>query len=90
MDIPHTGMSKFTHKNRVFHLNDIFLIPSTSKNLLSVYQLCCDNHVFIEFDCHKVKVKDAGTKEVLLGGIHENGLYRLPIHISRSVSCALI
>lgn len=54
MDIPHTGMSKFTHKNRVFHLNDIFLIPSTSKNLLSVYQLCCDNHVFIEFDCHKV------------------------------------
>lgn len=69
MEIIHTGGLCVQNGNRKFMLNDIHLIPSATKHLLSVYQFCLDNRLFLEFDWQMVRVRDVDTKEVLLQGL---------------------
>lgn len=83
MLISHSGKSGFSSGQRIFMLNDLLLVPTASKNLLSVYQFFIDTNVFLEFDSLSVRVKDVVTKEMLLEGNQENGLYQLPVKISR-------
>lgn len=64
-------------------LDDILVVPETSKNLLFVHQLCVDNMVSVEFDKHKVKIRDITTKEVIAEGRKEASLYQLPMRITR-------
>lgn len=66
MRIFHTGKSRFTKHLQIFELNDLLHVPSATKNLLLVYQFCVDNHVYLEFDCQSVRVRDADTNEILL------------------------
>lgn len=53
-------------KYRKFILEDLLIVPTTSKNLLSVNKFCSNNDVHIVFDSQRVQVCDPATKEVLM------------------------
>ncbi|XP_021808696.1 uncharacterized protein LOC110752368 [Prunus avium] len=64
----------------------VFHVPKLSANLLSVNQLCKDNHCIISFDsagfCIQDKTtKDKITKVILLKGSSCNGLYPIPCKV---------
>lgn len=75
MGITHTGSSKFSKEQREFAMNDLLLIPTASKNLLSIHQFWLENRVFLEFDCQHVKVKDVDIKQ--MQGVQKHGFYQL-------------
>jgi histone deacetylase 1/2 len=57
-------------------LKNLLLVPSITKNLISVSQFAKDNHVYFEFHADKCFVKTQGTSKVLLqGSVGPNGLY---------------
>ena len=68
-------------------LRSILLVPSITKNLISISKFTVDNNVIVEFNpsCY---VKDIHTRNVLLKGTLNNGLYQLhlPLHSSCSAS----
>lgn len=84
MVITHTRVSEFSDQHKSYVLNDLLLVPFASKNLMSIYQFCFDNDVFLEFNCQNVKVQDVATKKVLMTGAQRNGLYELPVVINRN------
>src|ERR1044072_9766529 len=56
-------------------LKDLLLVPSITKNLVSVSKFSKDNKVFFEFHSTYCVVKLQGTSEVLLrGSVGEDGL----------------
>lgn len=59
-------------------------MPSSSKNLLFVKQFCSDNDASVHFDSQSVKVVDKVTKETLMVGSIDRGLYRLLINMKGS------
>lgn len=72
-------------KDQSFILQDLLLVPSTTRNLLSVNRFCIDNNVSLHFDSQKVKVHDTTTEEVLLEGRTNGGwLYELPLKIGKT------
>ena len=84
LPITHVGDANFVfktsfaqHKHQHIVLKDILLVPSITKNLLSISKLTSDNHLSVEFLGNICYVKDALKGEVLLQGIAEKGLYRL-------------
>ncbi|MDV3193939.1 MAG: GAG-pre-integrase domain-containing protein, partial [Sweet potato little leaf phytoplasma] len=68
-------ISSCSHKP-VF-LDSVLYTPAITKKLLSVARLCKDNKAFVEFYSSSFLVKDLQTKEVLLKGTLEDGLYRV-------------
>lgn len=69
--IPYT---QTPHINLV--LKNLLLVPSITKNLISVSKFARDNKVFFEFHDTYCVVKSLGTSEVLLcGSVDEDGLY---------------
>lgn len=57
------------------------------KNLISIYQLCTNNDVSIEFSPSVFRVKDLNTGETLLTGKPKDGVYEWPassFHVSSS------
>jgi hypothetical protein len=75
MRISYIGNSTLQTHERNLHLNNILLVPSTQKNLLSVHRLTTDNPIFIEYHSHYFLVKDHTTRKVLLQGRCKGGLY---------------
>ncbi|XP_031262132.1 uncharacterized protein LOC116120313 [Pistacia vera] len=77
---------------RVLLLKNMLCVPHIAKNLLSISQITKDNGVIIEFHSDHCLVKDKWTKEVLLQGTLQDGLYQLqvslPIAASNSNSLA--
>lgn len=63
-------------KSRNFILKNLLHVPEITKNLISVLQFATDNHVFFEFHPHICLIKDQVTRQVLLRGMPEQGLYR--------------
>jgi hypothetical protein len=55
-----------------------FMFLKYRKNIISVNQFTCDNHVFIEFHPTCFYVKDLRTRQLLLQGPSKLGLYRWP------------
>lgn len=70
-------------------LNDILVIPDSSRNLLSVNQICKDNNVYVEFDKQKVRVCNKETREVLAKGKEEDGLYQHKLIFSKNQTALL-
>ena len=66
---------KQTHPKSLM-LNKLLHVPAITKNLLSVSQFARDNHVFFEFHSDFCCVKHQDTKEIILQGIVDNGLYK--------------
>lgn len=76
MKITHTSFSQLSNGTHNFVLNDMFVIPMASKNLLFVYHFCLDNNIYI---------RDVDTKWIMMEGRQQNGLYDLPVKINREL-----
>ncbi|KAG8471832.1 hypothetical protein CXB51_036626 [Gossypium anomalum] len=83
VSVAHTGSSRFTSGNRVFHMKNILHVPHICKNLLSVAQFAGDNQVYFEFYPQHCFVKDIKTRIVLLEGRMHNGLYQFDLYNSK-------
>lgn len=83
MEISHVGNSIIKTPSRDIHLNNILHVPSTSKNLLSVYRIALDNNVFLEFRPFFFLIKDQVTRKILHHGRCVDGLYPLIPQFSR-------
>lgn len=77
LSITHFGNSVLSTNKSPLVLRDVLHVPSITKPLLSVQKLCRDNNYFVEFHPSSCFVKDQTTKETLLSGKSELGLYRL-------------
>ncbi|KAH9750824.1 retrovirus-related pol polyprotein from transposon RE1 [Citrus sinensis] len=80
LPITHVGDASFlfkssnsTHKHSPIALKDILLVPSITKNLLSISKLTTDNNLSVEFFGNVCFVKDSLRGQVLLQGLAEKG-----------------
>ena len=90
MPITHIGDAFFLfkssnskHKHSPIALKDILLVPSITKNLLSISKLTTDN-LSVEYLGNVCFVKDSLRGQVLLQGLAEKWLYRLLLKSSSS------
>lgn len=70
---------KSPHKSH-FLLKDILHCPNASANLLSINKFCLDNNCWFALTGSSFTMKDNLTREVLLQGPSENGLYPIPLN----------
>uniref|UniRef100_A0A803PUR2 Retrovirus-related Pol polyprotein from transposon TNT 1-94-like beta-barrel domain-containing protein n=1 Tax=Cannabis sativa TaxID=3483 RepID=A0A803PUR2_CANSA len=78
LTIDHIGNATFKSINNYpLILKDILHVPKITKNLISISKLTTDNDVIVEFTPDYCYVKDKQTKEMVLQGRLEGGLYRL-------------
>lgn len=61
---------------RQLFLHNLLRVPKIKKNLISVSQFANDNNVYFEFYPKYCLVRDMLTKNILLQGNSENGLYK--------------
>ena len=61
--------------SRSLSLRNILLVPSITKNLISISKFTLENNVIVEFDSICCYIKDKQSKKVLLQGELKNGLY---------------
>lgn len=71
-------------------LKDILLVPSITKNLISISKLTTDNNLFVEFIGNVGYVKDLLKKQVLLQGLAEKWLYKLLLKPSQSFASSFL
>ncbi|KAH7860991.1 hypothetical protein Vadar_020343 [Vaccinium darrowii] len=75
---PDTGNMALPIGSSSFRLNNVYVIPSMRKNLLSIAQFCKDNHVLCAFDSRHFYIFDLPTGSLLYQGLCRDGLYKLP------------
>lgn len=73
LPISHVGSNSFVTNPRVLHLQNLLLVPSITKNLISISQFCTDKWFFLLVFL-LLLVKDQITKKVLLQGTVDRGL----------------
>ena len=74
MKISNIGHTILHTPSKDLHLKNILHVPSTYKNLVSVYCLTSDNNTFLEFHPNFFLTKDRGTRKVLHQGRCRGGL----------------
>jgi hypothetical protein len=79
LQIANTGSSLITTSNNHFCLNNILYFSHASSNLLSIQKFCKDNHCYFILTATCLLIKDMLTKQILLQGPSEAGLY--PIYL---------
>ncbi|KAJ3686759.1 hypothetical protein LUZ61_015923 [Rhynchospora tenuis] len=78
LTITHIGNFNFSLSGTVIHLNNVLVVPSFSKNLISISQLLTDNpHLLIEFSSNSCFFKDLLTKAIILQVNNSKGLFCL-------------
>jgi hypothetical protein len=80
LNISHTGTSAIQTHSSILTLKDIACCPQASAQLLSINKLCKDNNVLFELTGTNFSVKDILTRDTLLMGPSENGLYPINLH----------
>lgn len=75
LQIMDTGSCSLNTATRPLTLHNVLHVPEISKHLLSVNKLSRDNDVFFEFHPSHFLIKDRGTRQLLLAGKSESGLY---------------
>lgn len=83
LSISQFGRCVFKSDSHLFILTDLLLVPTVTRNLLSVNKFCIDNNVSLRFDSQRVQVWDKATDEVLIEGTANKGLYELPMGIEK-------
>jgi hypothetical protein len=78
MNIKHIGYSTIHTPSYQLMLNKILHVPQATKNLIYVHRLASDNNVFLEFHPHFFCIKDLDTRNMLVKGLCQGGLYPLP------------
>jgi hypothetical protein len=81
LQIANTGSSLLSTYNNLFCLKNILHCPHASSNLLSIQKFCKDNHCYFIPTANYFLIKDMLTKEILLQGPSEAGLY--PIYLKQ-------
>ena len=89
LTITHSGSLTLPFPKRSFNLQDTLCVPSINQNLISVHHFTKHNNVFLELHPSCFFVKDQRTRETLLQGPCENGVYPLP-KISSSHPIAMV
>ena len=84
LKIAHTISTTITTPSSCLKLNNIFHCPSAAANLLSINRFARDNNCHFILTSTHFFVKDNKTRQTLLQGRSEHGLY--PIHLERSFS----
>lgn len=79
LPISHIGTASLSTSSHTFDLHNILRVPSIASNLLSVHQLCKDNHCSFHFDAATFSIQDLHTGKILYKGQSENGLYPIPL-----------
>ena len=78
LSISHIGNVHLPSSNPLL-LKNILLVPSITKNLISISRFTLENYVIVELDSSCCYVKDKHTRAVLLQGMLKNGLYQLTL-----------
>ncbi|KAL4273785.1 hypothetical protein GQ457_13G029640 [Hibiscus cannabinus] len=86
LPIHNVGHASLVSSARMLEINDLFHVPSVTKNLLSVSKFAKDNNVFVEFHPKHCVVRDEVTGQVLLEGAEEAGLYHFREDCSKVAS----
>ena len=73
LPITHTGSTTIPTSSRTFILQNVLCVPSMQKNLISIYKVCTNNHVSVEFSPSAFQVKDLNTGAILLMGEPTDG-----------------
>lgn len=77
LPILHIGHSSINTATRSLALRNVLHVPQIAKNLLSVHKFSRDNDVFFEYHPWHFSIKDRKTRQHLLDGRCEGGLYPL-------------
>lgn len=75
LTILHMGSSLLSTSSRPLKLQDVLCVPDFKQNLISVYRMCNNNQVSVEFFPTSFQVKDLSTGVRLLQGRTRNELY---------------
>lgn len=76
ISIGHSGKRTFETPTRKLYMQNLFLVPKTSYNILSISCLIVDNNSFILFDAHEYVIKDNKTSKVIIK-VLRRGLYKI-------------
>jgi hypothetical protein len=79
LQIANTGSSLISTPSSQFFLHKVLHCPNASANLLSIQKFCRDNNCYFILTSTHFTIKDMQTKEILLEGPSEVGLY--PIYL---------
>ena len=79
LPISHTGSTSLSSSSRPLTLSNVLYVPTIHKNLISVYRLCNNNQVSVEFFPSYFQVKDLSLGVPLLRGHTNKELYEWPI-----------
>jgi hypothetical protein len=71
----HIGSCSISTDTHPLTINNVIYVPEISRHLLSVHKLSCDNNVFFEFHPWYFLIKDRATRNLLMEGKCESGLY---------------
>nr|KYP34400.1 Retrovirus-related Pol polyprotein from transposon TNT 1-94 [Cajanus cajan] len=75
------------HPSTILSLKDLLLVPTLTKNLISVSKFAKDNNVYFVFYPHSCFVKSQDLNETLLEGkLGEDGLYHFHPHLVKKES----
>lgn len=78
-----------TNSDSQLHLNDVLIVPSATKNLLSVNKLTADNNVNKHFSNDDCVVKDKSTGHLLVRGrVNNQGMY--PLRCKKAADVRLV
>ena len=86
LSISHVGSSHYTTHNKIFNLKHIFHVPDACSNLLSVSSFTNSNDVLVEFFPSYFEIKDIHTRNLLLTGLNDGGLYSLAMALVSNLS----
>ena len=88
LNIAHIGNSNLPTPHYNFRLNSVLHVPRLSQSLLSMHQLCKDNHCRCIIDELSISIQDKVTEKTLFHGLSNNAVYPIPIFPSTTVSPA--
>jgi len=89
LKITHSGSLTLPFPKRNFQVQDTLCVPTSNQNLISVHHFTKHNNVFLEFHPSCFFIKDQWTREILLQGPCQNGVYPLP-HPRASTLIAMV
>jgi histone deacetylase 1/2 len=90
LHISHVGSSSINTNANPLQLRNVLHVPRITKNLLSAHKLALDNEVFIEIHPYHFIVKDQLSRERLLQGRCEGGLYPIQSSSINVAKCAML
>jgi Reverse transcriptase (RNA-dependent DNA polymerase)/GAG-pre-integrase domain len=87
LEISHIGTTYLSTGTVSLLLSNVLHVQTIFKPLLSISKLTADNNAYVEFHTDYCLIKDQASHQVLLKGIHLNGLYLVSSHSPSAFVC---